>query len=111
MTPARCRKVKGKGYPAPIFAQERTMYYVYVIVEEKTGKKYIGFSSDLRKRIAEHNNRRGAKYTEGGKWNLVYYEAFTSKKDAIMRERRLKHDGRAKYHLFQRIGDSLAGQK
>ena len=87
------------------------MYYVYVIVQNDTGKRYIGFTSDLKRRIAEHNKYSGSKYTKEGNWSLIYYEAFLNKKDALLREKKLKHDGRAKYHLFKRIEHSLAGQK
>jgi putative endonuclease len=88
------------------------MYYVYVLVQESSGNRYIGFSSDLRKRLEQHNRGRGSTYTKrGDKWQLVYYEAFVSKEDAMLRERKLKHDGRAKYQLFRRIERSLAGQK
>ncbi len=87
------------------------MYYVYVITEQETGKRYVGFTSDLRKRIAQHNGPRGSRYTQKGKWILAYYEAFLNKQDALKREKKLKQDGRSKYHLFQRIKKSLTGQK
>ena len=81
------------------------MYYVYVLVNEK-GKKYIGFTTDLKRRVREHNtkgNRYTSKYT---KWKLVYYEAYLSKSDALKREKRLK-DGRARHLLMERIENSL----
>ena len=87
------------------------MYYVYVIVDKASGKRYLGFSSNLRKRVAQHNSSNGAEYTKGGCWNLVYYEAFLNKTEAIKREKKLKQDGRSKYQLFARIQSSLAGQK
>ena len=87
------------------------MYYVYVLVEKASKERYIGFSSDLKNRIHQHTSGWGAKTTKRGTWNLVYYEAFVSESDARTRERRLKHDGRARYQLCARIQDSLAGQK
>ena len=84
------------------------MFYVYVIVEEVRRDVYIGFSNDLKKRIQKHNSGSGAKYTKAGKWRLAYYEAFSNESDARTRERRLKHDGRAKYQLYARIEKSLA---
>ncbi len=81
------------------------MYYVYVLVNEE-GKKYIGFTSDLRRRLKEHNSK-GNRYTsKHGKWKLVYYEAYLSKSDALKREKRLK-DGRARHLLMERIKGSL----
>ncbi len=87
------------------------MYYVYVIVERESRKRYIGYSSDLRKRIAQHNQGKGSSFTTKGNWILVYYEAFLNRKDALIREKKLKQDGRSKYHLFRRIENSLTGQK
>ena len=82
------------------------MYYVYLIVSEE-GKKYIGVTSDLKRRISSHNSLTNKGYTRGKKWKIVYYEAYLSKKDAIIREKRLKQDGRAKYALLKRVSNSL----
>ena len=72
-------------------------YYVYVIRnmdEEK--KQYIGFTVDLKWRLAEYNSDDNKGYTRGRKWKLVYYEAYLSKRDARKREKQLKADGRAR---------------
>jgi len=87
------------------------MYYVYLIVERSTGKRYIGRSEDLAKRLKRHNSGSGGKTTSGGTWELVYYEAFLSRKDATAREYKLKHDGRSRRFFYERAGNSLAGQK
>jgi putative endonuclease len=97
--------------PAPIFVQETVMHYVYLIVEKGTQKHYIGITSDLRQRLKRHNNSSGAKFTKAGNWQLVYYEAFLSKKDAYQRERKLKQDGRGRRLLYQRVANCLTGQK
>ena len=83
------------------------MYYVYVLVEQQTGEKYVGFSSDLKQRVAAHKSGIGAKLTSNGKWHLAYYEAYVSRKDAIARERKLKHYGNARTHLFARMQYSI----
>ena len=83
------------------------MFYVYVLAEQETGKTYIGYTSDLKKRIASHNAGSGAKTTKHGEWRLVYYGAYLCKKDATSRERKLKHYGQSRTHLFRRIKDSL----
>ena len=87
------------------------MYYVYLIVDETDREVYVGFTADLHRRMAEHRRGTGAKYTRKGIWRLAYYEAFLSQTDAPARERRPKHDGRARYQLYGRIERSLAGQK
>ncbi len=83
------------------------MFYVYVLMEEKPSRTYVGYSADLKKRLAAHKNGCGAKTTRNGKWHLVYYEAYTSKKDAVERERKLKQYGQSKKHLFRRIEHSF----
>ena len=83
------------------------MYYVYILIEQKTGNKYIGYSSNLRQRIASHKAGSAAKVTSNGQWHLAYYEAYISRKDAIARERKLKHYGNARTHLFARMKDSI----
>ncbi|QSH39333.1 GIY-YIG nuclease family protein [Candidatus Kaiserbacteria bacterium] len=53
---------------------------------------YIGYTKDLRRRIAEHVEKRGGKTTQNkkGSWELIYYEAYKNKQDAIGREKFLK---------------------
>ncbi len=82
------------------------MYYVYVLKAVKNDKIYIGYTSDLKKRLQEHNNGKN-KSTKYSKWILIYYEAYKAKSDAVIREKRLKNDGRSKYHLKNRISNSL----
>jgi putative endonuclease len=68
----------------------KVVYYVYVITDEK--EIYIGYSSDLRKRIEAHNKGLN-RSTKNRSWRLVYYEAYSSEKDARKREEALKQSG------------------
>ncbi len=66
------------------------MHYVYILKSLENGKLYKGYTSDLRKRINEHN-RGYEKFTKTGiPWKLVYYEAFSDKTDARRDELFLK---------------------
>ncbi len=87
------------------------MYYVYVLVEVETKKTYVGFTKDLKQRVKQHQEGKGAKFTKTGNWKLAYYEAFASEQDARIRERRLKYEGRSKRQLYERIQNSLTGWK
>ncbi len=78
------------------------MYYVYVLYNREKSKRYVGYTSNLKRRFAEHNSNHHG-YTGRLNWELVYYEAFNNEKSARTRERRLKQDGRAKRQLFSRI--------
>ena len=51
---------------------------------------YVGYTSNLIKRINLHNSGKGAKFTRGRKWRLIYKEKFKSKKEAISREYYIK---------------------
>ena len=82
------------------------MYYVYVIVSER-GERYVGYTGDLRKRIEYHNSNRNES-TRGRKWELVYYEAYKSREDAMDRERKLKQRGRSRQILYDRIKRSIS---
>ena len=66
-------------------------YCVYML--KSTGQKsvtYVGYTSDLKKRIKLHNIGKGAKFTRGRKWKLIYKEKISSKKEAISREYYIK---------------------
>ena len=83
------------------------MHYVYVIQNARVPEEfYIGFTSDLRQRMRQHNSGLNAS-TRGREWRLVYYEAYRSKRSAMRRERMLKHDGRVRRFLMQRVKESL----
>ena len=73
------------------------MYYVYLLKNQKLRTTYIGYTSDLKRRIKEHV----AKIPE-----LVYYEAYKSEKDARKRERMLKQ-GQTTRRLKERLLNSL----
>ena len=51
---------------------------------------YIGYTNNLIKRINLHNSGKGAKFTRGRKWILIYKEKFKSKNEAISREYYIK---------------------
>ena len=51
---------------------------------------YVGYTNNLKRRINLHNSGKGAKFTKGRKWRLIYKEHFNSKKEAISREYYIK---------------------
>ena len=66
-------------------------YYVYML--KSIGKKsvtYVGYTINLKNRISLHNKGKGAKFTRGRKWKLIYKEKYTSKNKAISREYYIK---------------------
>ena len=83
------------------------MFYVYVLKSKKDRNAYIGFTSDLRKRLVEHNTGLVPSTKSRTPFELVYYEAYKSEIDARGRERSLKLRSRAYTQLRKRISDSL----
>ena len=68
-------------------------YCVYML--KSLGKKtvtYVGYTKNLKERLHKHNSGKGAKFTRGRKWVLVYKEKFKSKKEAISREYYIKNN-------------------
>ena len=66
-------------------------YYVYML--KSRGKKsvtYVGYTKNLEKRIKLHNSGKGAKFTRGRKWKLIFKEKLTTKNKAILREYYIK---------------------
>ncbi len=81
------------------------MYYVYVIQSEKDRSTYIGYTSDLEKRIKEHNQGKTRSIKSKIPFKLVYFEEFESKTEARKREIRLKKNSFEKEQLFKKIFD------
>jgi predicted GIY-YIG superfamily endonuclease len=66
-------------------------WFVYVLYSATTGRLYTGVSTDPRKRMAKHNDGKGAKNTRYGKpWLLVHVENKKDKGEALKREAEIK---------------------
>ena len=65
-------------------------------------KTYVGYTSNLKKRIILHNSNRGAKSTKGHKWKLIYKKKFSSKSEAMSYEYKLKHDKNKRMNIFNK---------
>ena len=66
-------------------------YYVYMLKSiEKKPVTYVGYTINLKDRINLHNKGKGAKFTRGRKWKVIYKEKYTSKNKAISREYYIK---------------------
>ena len=68
-------------------------YHVYML--KSLGEKsvtYVGYTNNLKKRITLHNSNKGAKFTKGRKWKLIYMEKLKSKSEAISREYYIKNN-------------------
>ena len=76
-------------------------FFVYVVANLSTGRCYVGHTSDVQRRVAEHNSREHnpAKYTSKhqGPWRLLYEEGCASRSEAMRKERWLKSGQRREW--------------
>ena len=67
-------------------------FYVYLILSLRKNKHitYVGYTKNIKNRIKLHNSSKGAKFTKGNKWKLIYKRIYTNKKEAMIEEYKLK---------------------
>ena len=66
-------------------------YYVYLLIStSKKNISYVGYTNNLSKRIKLHNTGKGAKFTKGREWKLIFKRLYGSKKIAMIEEYKLK---------------------
>ena len=80
------------------------MFYIYVL-RGADGHQYVGYTSDLGRRLREHQNREN-KSTAYQSWGLIYYEAYQTEALARERERKLKHHGKVYQLLIKRLSSN-----
>jgi len=83
------------------------MYYIYLLESLQNRRVYIGYTDDLKRRVQTHNSGKVLSTKAYRPWRLVYAEIYTSKMDAINREKGLKLRGQAIRELKRRIKYSL----
>ena len=69
-------------------------YCVYVLLSKqaKIPVTYVGYTNNIKKRLLLHNTSKGAKFTKGKKWILIYKKYFKTKSLALKNEYKLKKD-------------------
>jgi putative endonuclease len=70
-------------------------FYVYLIctINSKGNLiSYVGYTNNVKKRLSFHNQGKGAKFTRGRRWKLLYKKRFLTKKKAMQFEYVLKKD-------------------
>lgn len=83
------------------------MYYVYVLENQTDKSFYIGYTTDLRRRLSEHQEGKGGRTTRLKKhWRCIYFEGYLNKDDAMGREKFLKGGSGRKY-LYKQLANYL----
>ena len=79
-------------------------FYVYMLKLISTKSiTYVGYTKDIKKRIILHNSGKGAKFTRGRKWKLIYKEKFSSKNKAISREYYIKKNRKLRNEIKKKF--------
>ena len=76
-------------------------FYVYVLInlDKKPYYTYIGYTKDLTNRLKLHNNSKGAKFTRGKIWTLIYKKKYNNKSCAIKNEYKLKNNKKKRLEI------------
>ena len=69
-------------------------YYVYILINinNSTNQTYVGYTKNLSNRLKLHNTSKGAKFTRGRLWKIIYKKSYKTKSIAMKNEFRLKND-------------------
>ena len=67
-------------------------HYVYAIISNHKKKliTYVGYTNNIQKRLKLHNSSKGAKFTKGRSWKIIYKRKYNTKKEAMINEYKLK---------------------
>ncbi|RJO60924.1 MAG: GIY-YIG nuclease family protein [Dehalococcoidia bacterium] len=84
---------------------ETQQYFVYVL-RNPQGRLYIGFTTDLQRRLQQHQNGETGWTKRYRPWELVYHEVYSNRSEAIKRERSLKQ-GKRNQELRQFLKPTL----
>ena len=80
-------------------------FYVYMLLSKINNRyiSYVGYTKDLNKRVLLHNNSKGAKFTKGNFWKIIYKKKYLTKNIAMVEEYKLKKN----YTLRKKIKENF----
>ena len=78
-------------------------FYVYLLVTTNSKKSitYVGYTNNLKKRLISHNSSKGAKFTRGRKWKIIYKRLYKDRSLAMREEYKLKKNYRLRKIIKQ----------
>ena len=83
------------------------MFFVYILQSDFDNSFYIGYTTNLERRLQEHNEGKSRYTSKKIPWQLKYHENFNNKTDALKREHFLKKQRNRKF--YQKLINSSAG--
>ena len=68
------------------------IFFVYILITKNKNNyiSYVGYTNNVNRRLKLHNTSKGAKFTRGRKWILIYKKKYNSKSEALKEEYKLK---------------------
>ena len=75
-------------------------------INKNRATSYVGYSNNLDKRLELHNNSKGAKFTKGRKWTLIYKRCYKTKSLAMKNEYLLKKDKKKRNLIKKKFIDN-----
>ena len=79
-------------------------HFVYLIISfaNKPLISYVGYTKDIKKRLKLHNSSKGAKFTRGRKWKIIYKKSYNTKSEAMKNEYLLKKNKKKRFEIKQK---------
>ena len=73
--------------------------YLLISINNNISTSYVGYTSNINERLKLHNSSRGAKFTKGRKWTLIYKKCYKSKSLAMKNEYLLKKNYKKRFMI------------
>ena len=76
-------------------------FYIYLLIAKRLNRyiTYVGYTNNINKRLNLHNSSKGAKFTKGKKWKIIFQRKFSSKSLAMKEEYKLKKNYKYRKYL------------
>ena len=76
-------------------------FYIYLLISKRLNRyiTYVGYTNNINKRLNLHNSSKGAKFTKGKKWKVIFQRKFSTKRLAMKEEYKLKKNYKYRKYL------------
>ena len=78
-------------------------HFVYMLESQNSNSvTYVGYTNNIKKRLKLHNSSKGAKFTRGRKWEIIYKKSYNTKSEAMKNEYLLKKNIKKRFEIKQK---------
>ena len=76
-------------------------FYIYLLISKRLNRyiTYVGYTNNISKRLKLHNSSKGAKFTKGKKWKVIFQRKFSTKSLAMRAEYKLKKNHKYRKYI------------